>query len=98
MEPKNKYTRMRSASCLLPDPGGEVVRELLDDVERITKQRDELLAALCWYGDEAKAIAANMLAKKDSAVLASVHVLALDAGKRASTAIDAAIASVKEKP
>ena len=30
-----KIRLMRGASYLLPDPGGEVVRELLDEIERL---------------------------------------------------------------
>lgn len=48
---------------------------------------DRLYSALRWYGDEAAALAVNMTAKKDMAMLASVHVLALDAGKRAVDAV-----------
>lgn len=36
--------KMRTASHLLPDPGGEVVRELLDEVERLTKELHEARA------------------------------------------------------
>ena len=43
---------------------------------------ERMYDALRWYGDEAAALAANMTAKRDMAVLASVQVLALDAGKR----------------
>jgi len=32
--------KMRTCSHLLPDPGGEVVRELLDEVERRLKDAD----------------------------------------------------------
>ena len=31
----DKIRLMRGASYLLPDPGGEVVRELLDEIERL---------------------------------------------------------------
>lgn len=31
----NQIHTMRSASYLLPDPGGEVVRECLDEIERL---------------------------------------------------------------
>ena len=31
----DKLKKMRMCSLLLPDPGGEVVRELLDEVERL---------------------------------------------------------------
>jgi len=34
----SKIGRMRNASHLLPDPGGEVVRECLDEIERSTQQ------------------------------------------------------------
>ena len=43
---------------------------------------ERMYAALRWYGDEADALAKNMIEKRDTAVLASVQVLALDAGKR----------------
>lgn len=48
---------------------------------------DRLYDALRWYGDEAVALAANMTAKRDMAVLASAQVLALDAGKRTADAL-----------
>ena len=35
---------MRAASYLLPDPGGSVVRDLLDEVERLQSQLNERLA------------------------------------------------------
>jgi hypothetical protein len=44
---------------------------------------DRLYDALRWYGDEAEALAANLAAKKDMAILASV----LDAGKRTANAL-----------
>lgn len=43
---------------------------------------DRVQETLNWYGDEAIALATNMLEKKDMAVLASVNVLSLDAGKK----------------
>lgn len=42
---------------------------------------DRILNVLRWYGEEAEAIARN--ANKDYALMSSVHVLMLDAGKRA---------------
>lgn len=42
---------------------------------------DKILDVLFWYREEAAAIAQN--ANNDNALLASVHVLMLDAGKRA---------------
>ena len=48
---------------------------------------DRMYDALRWYGDEAAALAVNLAAKKDMAILASVQVLALDAGKRADDAL-----------
>lgn len=45
---------------------------------------DRLHDALRWYEDEARALATNLTAKKDMAILASVQVLALDAGKRST--------------
>ncbi len=32
---QEKITKMRTCSHLLPDPGGEVVRECLDEIERL---------------------------------------------------------------
>ena len=43
------YRRIRGASYLLPDPGGEVVRELLDELERLCKQRKLLVEHLPLY-------------------------------------------------
>lgn len=62
------------------DPHGECAAE----IHRLNEENDILRAALEWYATEARALAENMTAKKDMAVLASVNVLALDAGKRAS--------------
>lgn len=42
--------------------------------------------ALIWYGDEAAAIKKNLAEAKDQALMASVHILALDGGKRAALA------------
>ena len=59
--------------------------------------------ALTWYGEEAVALAVNMTAKNDMAILASVHVLALDAGKRSSalpsdsTALDTMLKQAKRE-
>jgi len=44
---------------------------------------DRTQEALQWYGKEAFAILENLVKKNDMAVLASVTVLELDAGKRA---------------
>jgi hypothetical protein len=38
--------RMRACSYLLPDPGGEVVRKLLDKVEELENEKTELVTAL----------------------------------------------------
>ena len=57
-------------------------------------ENGRLREALCWYRDEAVALAANMTAKHDMAVLASVNVLALDAGKRADGAMNLLPANV----
>ena len=43
---------------------------------------DRIQTALNWYKDEVVAISMNIVQKKDMAVLASVNVLSLDAGKR----------------
>lgn len=58
-------------------PDGDQHGECAAEIARLT-------TALEWYAAEARALAENMAAKKDMAVLASVNVLALDAGKRAS--------------
>ena len=55
----------------------DLSQSLIDEIEQLRE-------ALRWYGDEAAALATNMAAKKDMAVLASVQVLALDTGKRAN--------------
>ncbi len=34
----NDLDRMRKCSYLLPDPGGEVVRELLDEIDILRKE------------------------------------------------------------
>ena len=50
------YAKMRTASYLLPDPSGEVVRELLDVIEHLTDttpERRERVAAFAheqWSG------------------------------------------------
>lgn len=43
---------------------------------------DRIQETLKWYAEEAQALSKNMIAKQDMAVLASVKVLSLDAGKR----------------
>lgn len=37
--------KMRACSPLLPDPGGEVVRECLDEIERLRTVAEQLAAA-----------------------------------------------------
>lgn len=37
-------TKIRHCSYLLPDPGGEVVRELCDEIEQLRSARDEARA------------------------------------------------------
>lgn len=54
------------------------------ELEAKIKAKD---AALEFYRDEAAAIAINMAAVKTDAVMASVRVLQLDAGKRATDAM-----------
>ena len=54
-----------------------------DECVLLLKERDALREALRWYADEAEAIARHVLAQKTTAVMASMQVLALDAGRRA---------------
>jgi len=44
---KTTRDKMRMASHLLPDPGGEVVRECLDEIDRLHTQIHEAKTALC---------------------------------------------------
>jgi hypothetical protein len=39
-------TAMQKGSYLLPDPGGAVVRGLLDELFRLQQERDELIRAI----------------------------------------------------
>ncbi len=54
---------------------GENCKCPLCDLNRIQE-------VLNWYKEEAVAISVNLIQQKDTAVLASVNVLALDSGKR----------------
>lgn len=54
---------------------GDVCECPLCDLDRIVNE-------LHWYGDYAAAIAKDLTGKKTDAVMASVMVLSLDAGKR----------------
>jgi hypothetical protein len=67
--------------CKILSQGSECTCPLCD-IERMSE-------ALRWYGDEAYALSSNMNMQKDMAILASVQVLALDAGKRATDAVGA---------
>ena len=55
-------------------------------LSQLAGELKEARAALRWYADEAEAIAKHLQEKRDTALLASVQVLALDAGKRARDA------------
>jgi hypothetical protein len=79
------------------DPHGECAAEIArltaalkqanESTERFEREWYLRGDALEWYATEARALAENMAAKHDMAVLASVNVLALDAGKRANDAL-----------
>lgn len=66
---------------------GNITVEVSTQAAQAELQR--LREALAWYGDEASALARHMAsgAAHSQAVLASVTVLALDAGMRAKTAL-----------
>ncbi len=60
-------------------------------VAALIERAEKAEAALAWYGDEARALAKHMQdGVHESALLASLTVLALDAGRRAYTAKGAA--------
>ena len=70
--------------------GSTLIREAADEIERLTAENAALRAALLFYRDEAAALAKHLhWGAHTQAVLASITVLALDAGRRADTAIDA---------
>ena len=92
--------KMSSDSTTL-DPAVSSDAALQQQLAECQAREKVLRDALTWYGEEAAALAVNMTAKNDMAVLASVHVLALDAGKRASampsdsTALDTMLKAAK---
>ena len=71
MSKLSKLETMRSASYLLTDPGGEVVRELIDQIDSLTKENKRLEGEVvnwkavvtdqCELEDEAKNIAGKLL-------------------------------------
>ena len=63
-----------NGQCKIISEGSEC-KCALCDLNRIQE-------ALQWYREEAVAISMNLVQKKDMAILASVNVLTLDAGKR----------------
>ena len=74
---------MRVASHWLEQNAPDLLRGML----RATKsaaEAEQMRLELQWYGDEANAIARNVLAKNTSAMMASMQVLAMDGGKRAA--------------
>ena len=99
-----KMTGKDIAYCIekLQPPCRDVLLECLDEIERLTValekansnaerfEREWYLRgdALEWYADEVRSLAKNMIDKQDDAVLASVTVLMLDAGKRAVDAME----------
>lgn len=62
----------------------ETIAELEAEVDQLKADVNKAIEIVSWYGEEAKALAANLPAGKSEAVLASVHVLANDAGNRAA--------------
>lgn len=64
------------------------IKLLLMDAEPHPELVKELADALCWYAGEAAALAKNMsTGAHTNAVLASITVLSLDAGKRAAAVL-----------
>lgn len=74
---------MRVASHWLEAHAPETLRAMLRSTA-LEAENKQMREALSWYGDEANAIARNVLAKNTSAMMASMQVLALDGGKRAA--------------
>ncbi len=67
----------------LQEHAPELLRGLLR-ATAMAAENNEMREELRWYGDEANAIARNVMAKNTSAMMASMQVLALDGGKRAA--------------
>jgi hypothetical protein len=84
---QKQNTKLRSDNLILLAGAGKCKEQLAERDKQIVGYRK----ALEWYGEEAKAISKNLLAKQDNALLASIQVLALDTGHRADEALDAAI-------
>lgn len=74
---------MRVASHWLEAHAPETLRAMLR-ATALAAENNQMREELAWYGDEANAIARNVLAKNTAAMMASMQVLALDGGKRAA--------------
>lgn len=81
----------RLAQALLADFEADAVDQAAALIRSQAAELEALRAALIWYRDEAAALHKYVESgAHTNAVLASVTVLALDAGARADAAIDAA--------
>ena len=70
---------------------------MIREIETLLEQNAKMRSALLWYADEAKAIAQHMTEKyNEQALLASMTVLALDAGNRARQALAENLQGVKD--
>ena len=81
--PAEAEAMMRVASHWLEAHAPETLRAMLR-ATALAAENNQMCEDLAWYGDEANAIARNVLAKNTAAMMASMQVLALDAGKRAA--------------
>lgn len=64
----------------------EVAQPLADELAQVKAERDELREALGWYEDQAAALVRNH--GKDDAIIAIMHALFIDGGKRASAILE----------
>ena len=70
---------------------------MIRDINTLLDQNNKMREALLWYMDEAKAIAKHLIEKpNEHALLASLTVLALDAGNRAKKALAENLQGVKD--
>lgn len=74
--------QLRSELARTRQPLTEEVQRLNQRIEQLNGLIARQNAALSWYGEEAAAIARNLAIHRETAVAASLQVLALDAGKR----------------
>lgn len=81
-----KIKSMRASSYLLPDPGGEVVRELLDEVERLQKPEARTARLMSSNGevlfDTDSGLALEIVNYDDDPVLSGIDKVDVDEWRR----------------